>query len=84
MQVSSTPNIEVETRTSRVKSPDTPQEVVAAGAALVELDGTEITVCVTSASLETGASLAGDVPPTVTVTVTSVGARRILSLMTIN
>lgn len=65
--------------TSRVKLPDTPHDVVAAGVALVEVGGIETTVCGAGTSLETGTSLDGD-DPTVTVTVACVGAKGLLSL----
>ena len=75
-EVSSTPNMEVEKYTSRVKSPEAPQEVVAAGAALVEVDETGVFVGLKEAELEVGSSVDGAVDPTVTVTVYGVVARR--------
>lgn len=59
--------------TSRTKSPETPQEVVAPGASLVEVDEAGITVCVGGAALDTDGSSA------VVVTVVIEGARRVLS-----
>jgi len=70
-------------RTSRVKSPDTPQEVDAAARVLVEIEEIGMTVSVAGALLETGISLVGDVSPIVTVTVTSVGAGTTISLVII-
>ena len=65
--------------TSRVKSPETPQEVVAAGAALVEVDETDTTVCDAGAELDAGFSFDGGIPSVVTVTVTMVGASDVIS-----
>lgn len=61
--------------TSKVKSPDSPQEVFAAGAALVGLDEIGATVGVVGAELVAGASFNDDAPfSIVMVTVTKVGA----------
>jgi hypothetical protein len=63
-----------------VKSPDSPQEVFAAGAALVGLDETGTTVIVVGAELVAGASFDDDAPfSIVMVKVTKVGARGVVS-----
>jgi hypothetical protein len=63
-----------------VKSPDSPQEVLGAGAALVVLDETGTTVSGAEAELAASASVDGDAsPPIVMVTVTKVGARGVIS-----
>jgi hypothetical protein len=71
-------SIIVKQHTSRVKSPDTPQEVFPAGAALVDVEESGTTVCPAEPGLGIGSSLDDDVPPTVTVIVTGVGARRVI------
>lgn len=53
--------------------------MVAAGATLAEIDEPEITVGVVAAVSELGISLDGGGTPAVTVTVTIVGAKRLLS-----
>jgi hypothetical protein len=61
--------------TSKVKSPDSPQEVFAAGTALVGLDETGITVSVAGTELIAGTSFNDDDPSAIVmVTVTKVGA----------
>lgn len=62
-----------------MKSPETPHEVDAAGGALLEADETGTTVCIAVEELDMGTSLVDEASPTVTVTVTSVGARRVVS-----
>lgn len=70
--------------TSRVKSPETPQEVVEAGAAVVEVDEKEKVVCVKGADPESGISSEDDVPCIVTVMVIGVAAGSMVSMMTVN
>lgn len=69
----------LERPTSRVKSPETPQEVVAAGAALVEVDETGTGVCVAGVKLDDGCSFDDGISLVVTVTVTMVGASDVIS-----
>lgn len=66
--------------TSRVKSPDSPHEVVAVGAGVVDVEDTATSICVLWIALELVVSDDSGVLFDVTMSVSDVGAGRMIQL----
>ncbi len=62
-----------------MKPPETPQDVAAAGAALIEVAGAGRNVCIVGAELDAGSSFVDGIPPVVMVMVAKVGASDMIS-----